>query len=182
ESINITQVVSAMKSEGEAFGEVFSSMLAMDGALIRREHDLSKVDFVVDVDNKYTERNEQIAGQVSGILGMMAMISGEINHMLQRMSAETRNALTEARQARQTINSAASQQTAAIENHRTTLTERITSNQRRIEGLIVEIETLKGVPVDEIDATQAPQLRDANALDALIDYLSQVGPLTEEAA
>lgn len=180
ESVNITQVISAMKSEGETFGEVFSSMLAMDGALIRREHDLSKVDFVVDVDNVYTERNKQIAGQVSEILGMMAMISGEINHMLQRMSGATRSALMTARTARQTINQSAQQQRQEIEHNRISLASQLRSAEDYLVRTIHALAQVNGVQDEEIDEGYAPNLRDQAALEHLQQGLSQPGPLSPE--
>src|SRR3546814_17097352 len=68
-------------------------MLAMDGAFIRREHDLSKIDFSVLVDDKRLPQNEQTITQVSEILGMMTMLSGEINHALHRMNTDTRETI-----------------------------------------------------------------------------------------
>lgn len=138
ESVNISQVASAMRADGEVFSEVFSSMLAMDGAFIRREHDLSKIDFTVAIDNVYTERNQQVAAQVSELLGMMAMVSGEINHMLQRMNAETRNALLAARGARDTItesDAVNSARAAANEARRADLLQRTSALEQAIAGL-----------------------------------------------
>jgi len=121
ESVNITQVITAMKEEGESFGEVFSSMLAADGAFIRREHDLSKIDFVIEPDNEHATRNEEIAGQVSEILSMMAVLSGDINNMLQKMNSETRNALLNARDARDEIKTRTREHEKDIADRRKTL-------------------------------------------------------------
>ncbi|WP_454744120.1 strawberry notch C-terminal domain-containing protein [Cupriavidus necator] len=103
ESVNIQQVTDAMNRGGEEFGEVFSAMLARDGGFIRREHDLSKIDFVVEVDSMRTDRNTAVAGQVSEILGMMAMVSGEIDHLLQRANSQTKSLLLAAQAAREGI-------------------------------------------------------------------------------
>jgi len=103
ESVNINQVITAIREEGDSFAETFSSMLAADGAFIRREHDLSKIDFIIETDTQNTHRNLEIVGQVSEILGMMTMVSGEINHMLQQMNGGTRTALMEAQDARKEI-------------------------------------------------------------------------------
>ncbi|QYY33723.1 strawberry notch family protein (plasmid) [Cupriavidus pinatubonensis] len=106
ESVNIQQVTDAMNRGGEEFGEVFSAMLARDGGFIRREHDLSKIDFVVEVDSLRTDRNTAVAGQVSEILGMMAMVSGEIDHLLQRANSHTKSLLLAAQAAREQIRKA----------------------------------------------------------------------------
>ena len=161
ESVNISQVVSAMKEDGESFGEIFSSMLAMDGAFIRREHDLSKIDFVVDPDTEYADRNTQVAGQVSEILGMMAMISGEINHMLQKMNASSRNALIDARSARDQINSEANEQqrlhdeyTARLEQERSRYTDLLQITNEDIERLENELALNPGAETEGRDSLQ----------------------------
>lgn len=107
DSVSIAQITEAMTENAASFGEVFSSMLALDGAFVRREHDLSKVDFVIEIDHKHLARNQRVQSQVSEILGMMSMISGDITHMLQRMNTQTREAITEAKAGLENINAAA---------------------------------------------------------------------------
>src|SRR3546814_3863963 len=96
EQMNVSALTDLMDKGGQDFSEIFSSMLAMDGAFIRREHDLSKIDFSVLVDDKRLPQNEQTITQVSEILGMMTMLSGEINHALHRMNTDTRETLKKA--------------------------------------------------------------------------------------
>ncbi|WMD23979.1 strawberry notch C-terminal domain-containing protein (plasmid) [Achromobacter seleniivolatilans] len=100
ESINIGQVTAAMKRGGEEFAEVFSSMLARDGAFYRREHDLSKLEANVLVDDQHFDRNRAILTQVSEILGMMSLLSGEVEQLLHRANSATRGALRAAHEAR----------------------------------------------------------------------------------
>ncbi|RIY41071.1 strawberry notch-like NTP hydrolase domain-containing protein [Neopusillimonas maritima] len=88
---------------GQDFSEIFSGMLAMDGAFIRREHDLSKIDFEVVIDEPRKERNEGLVGQVSEILGLMTMLSGDIKHALQRINLDTQQVITEASDAYRAI-------------------------------------------------------------------------------
>src|SRR3546814_14498694 len=59
EQMNVSALTDLMDKGGQDFSEIFSSMLAMDGAFIRREHDLSKIDFSVLVDDKRLPQNEQ---------------------------------------------------------------------------------------------------------------------------
>src|SRR3546814_16598262 len=82
-----------MKRGGEEFAEVFSSMLARDGAFYRREHDLSKLEANVLVDDQHFDRNRAILTQVSEILGMMSLLSGEVEQLLHRANSATRGAL-----------------------------------------------------------------------------------------
>lgn len=100
ETINIASLARTMKTGGEAFAEVFSAMLARDGALIRREHDLSKLEFGVEIDTTNLDRNNRIADQVAEVLGAMTYVGGEINRLLMRSNNDTIAALKAARNAR----------------------------------------------------------------------------------
>lgn len=100
ESVNVATLAQTMKRGGEAFSEVFSTMLAREGALIRREHDLSKLEFVVEVDNDNLTRNVAVADHVSEIMGAMAYASGDLKRMVSRMSDINIATLKEARDAR----------------------------------------------------------------------------------
>lgn len=97
-AINIATLTAAMRSGGSGFIEVFSSMLARDGALVRREHDLSKVDISVEVDTINQQRNIAIADSVSEILGLMTYVGGEINRLLMRANSDTMSAVRQARE------------------------------------------------------------------------------------
>lgn len=100
ESINVSSLAQTMRQGGEAFSELFSSMLARDGAFIRREHDLSKVDFVVEIDDENRVRNEMLSDRVSEVLAAMTFVGGEINKLLARLNDDTVKILKRARAAR----------------------------------------------------------------------------------
>lgn len=100
ESINVSSLAQTMRQGGEAFSELFSSMLSRDGAFIRREHDLSKVDFVVETDDENRVRNERLSDQVSEVLAAMTFVGGEINKLLARLNDDTVKVLKKARAAR----------------------------------------------------------------------------------
>lgn len=100
DSINIASLTSTMRTGGEAFSEVFSSMLARDGAFIRREHDLSKIEFTFEVDHKRKERNEGLSDRLAGILSALTYVSGDINRLLMRLNSDTMRHLKDARAAR----------------------------------------------------------------------------------
>lgn len=97
EAVNITTLTATMRSGGEAVSEIFSSMLAADGAFIRREHDLSKLELFVHTDQKNVARNELIADKVAEILGAMTFVGGEINRLMMRSNNDTLAALKRAR-------------------------------------------------------------------------------------
>ncbi|MDF2461820.1 MAG: hypothetical protein K0Q43_55 [Ramlibacter sp.] len=100
ESINVSSLAQTMRQGGEAFSELFSSMLARDGAFIRREHDLSKVDFIVEIDDENRLRNEMLSDRVSEVLAAMTFVGGEINKLLARLNDDTVKVLKRARAAR----------------------------------------------------------------------------------
>lgn len=97
ESININSLTSAIKSGGDTFVEIFSSMMARDGAMIRREHDLSRIDFSVEADTVRLQRNIEWSDRVSEVLGQMAYVGGEIDKLLMRSNSELLGQLKAAR-------------------------------------------------------------------------------------
>jgi hypothetical protein len=72
---------------GEPMQEILSAMLAEDGALVRREHDLSSIEFRVASDTERTERNEAWSDGFATVIAAMNYVSGEV-----RGIAEERNA------------------------------------------------------------------------------------------
>jgi len=96
-AVNVDSLTETMNRGGESFSEIFSSMLARDGALIRREHDLSKLTFELVSDEGRRERNERYADSISEILGKISYVSGDLEKIMHRINAQTREALNAAR-------------------------------------------------------------------------------------
>jgi len=119
DSINIASLTSTMRTGGEAFSEVFSSMLARDGAFIRREHDLSKIEFTFEVDHKRKDRNEGLSDRLAGILSALTYVSGDINRLLMRLNADTMRELKDARSARAAADAAVRSEAVAAARART---------------------------------------------------------------
>ena len=63
---------------GAPLQEIFSQMLAEDGVLIRREHDLSLLTFVAQDDSERLSRNQRLANQLASILEKLAFLGGDI--------------------------------------------------------------------------------------------------------
>lgn len=101
ETVNIGSLTETMKRGGDGFAEVFSSMLARDGALVRREHDLSRLEFVLEVDAANIERNRSVADKVAEVMGSISFTAGNLSKLMFRMSQESLDALRSARDARQ---------------------------------------------------------------------------------
>ena len=75
---------SMLRQGGAPLQEVFSQMLAEDGVLIRREHDLSNIAFRTEPDAARAERNRALADRLASILEKMAWLGGDIEAFLSR--------------------------------------------------------------------------------------------------
>ncbi|TET01646.1 strawberry notch C-terminal domain-containing protein [Burkholderia cepacia] len=87
-SVNVDSMADTLEKGGEPMLEVLSAMLAEDGALIRREHDLSKLEFETYLDTANLQRNEDLANQLAPILSLMAYLGGDIERMVTKVNRE----------------------------------------------------------------------------------------------
>ena len=101
ESVNVATLSQTMRRGGASFAEVFSSMLAREGAFIRREHDSSKLEFTIEVDRENEKRNNQIADEVAVIMSLIAYAAGDLRKIVSRASELNLSAVRAAREARQ---------------------------------------------------------------------------------
>lgn len=88
-------IAETLEIGGEPLQEVLSAMLAEDGALIRREHDLSNLTFEVAVDEEHRERNEQLADTLSEILQQLSAMSGDVEAYATRLEKRIKKDLEE---------------------------------------------------------------------------------------
>jgi len=79
EHISEDEIVSMMRKGGEEFQEVISSMLVLDGVMIRREQDLSKFEFSQIVDADHLDRNRAYMDQLAEVISAMAELSGDLD-------------------------------------------------------------------------------------------------------
>ena len=82
-----------LKRGGETMQEIICSMLAADGRLVRREHDLSNLEFKVSVATEYQARNEVWANGFAQVLAAMSYLSGEVEDIVTAMNAAAEDAL-----------------------------------------------------------------------------------------
>lgn len=92
-SVDVEELHSTLKRGGEPLQEALSSMLAEDGALVRREHDLSMLKFLPQIDIKNTDRNENYANKLAEILAAMGSLSREVREYSDVLSEQMMNAL-----------------------------------------------------------------------------------------
>lgn len=78
---------------GEPLQEILSGMLAADGVFIRREHDLSKLEFVMHEDIEHKARNEDLSDQLSEILLAMSYLSGDVDSLVSKLQKEIKTKL-----------------------------------------------------------------------------------------
>jgi C-terminal domain on Strawberry notch homologue/P-loop containing NTP hydrolase pore-1 len=81
---NLTDII---RKGGETIQETLSSMLAKDGVMIRREHDLSKCDFRMIMDEGNLDRNQQYMDMLAPILAEMAYLSGDLDKRINAINA-----------------------------------------------------------------------------------------------
>ncbi|MCZ8255025.1 MAG: strawberry notch C-terminal domain-containing protein [Polaromonas sp.] len=74
-SVNASNLHSILRRGGEPLREIICAMLAKDGRMIRREHDLSRVDFRQHVDTDRQARNEQWSDAFASVLFDMQQLS-----------------------------------------------------------------------------------------------------------
>src|SRR3546814_18446795 len=67
---------------GESMQEIVSAMLAKDGSFIRREKDLSKVEFQTEIDVINHDRNRAYTDILAEILSAISAQSGELNGLI----------------------------------------------------------------------------------------------------
>lgn len=99
-SVNVATLAQTMRKGGEAFSEIFSGMLAREGALIRREHDLSRLEFGVEVDKVNEARNNDVADKIAEVMSAMAFTAGVLRRVVTRTSDLNIQTLKGARDAR----------------------------------------------------------------------------------
>lgn len=93
ESVSVEGLAATLVAGGEPLQEILSSMLAEDGVLIRREHDLSKLEFETVVTEATRERDEQWADLLSAALREMAYFSGDVQRIAVRKNKEIKKEL-----------------------------------------------------------------------------------------
>jgi hypothetical protein len=92
-SLRAATIGETLNRGGETMQEIISGMLAMDGRLVRREHDLSNLEFKVSVDDSRQARNEVWANGFAQVLAAMSYLSGEVQDIVTTMNEATAAAI-----------------------------------------------------------------------------------------
>lgn len=86
ELISREQLEDILAKGGETMQEVLSTMLVNDGVMIRREHDLSHMEFISLPDTARFERNRAFMDQFAPIIAEMALLSVEVSRKLTNLN------------------------------------------------------------------------------------------------
>lgn len=89
-SVDVEALHQTLKKGGEALQEALSSMLAEDGAMVRREHDLSMLKFIPKIDLKRQVVNEKYTDQLAEILAAMTYLTRETRQLTDALSEKIR--------------------------------------------------------------------------------------------
>lgn len=92
-SVSLESLADTLQAGGEPLQEILSSMLGEEGVFIRREHDLSKLEFNVILTEQTRERDEEWADALSDALRSMAYFSGDVTRVMKRMDKEIKKQL-----------------------------------------------------------------------------------------
>lgn len=99
DSVDASTIEGTLDRGGEPLQELLSAMLAEDGRMVRREHDLSTVDFKLTVDNNRLARNEGWANALAEVLAGLAVLSGDIEDMVNNANDKELSKLKKAAEA-----------------------------------------------------------------------------------
>ncbi|MGU3659061.1 strawberry notch C-terminal domain-containing protein [Methylobacterium fujisawaense] len=91
EGMSADKLAEMLMRGGETIQEIFSTMLVADGVMVRREHDLSSMEFTTIHDPALAERNRMFMDLLAPILGDMA----QLQQMVERKIREINNRAVE---------------------------------------------------------------------------------------
>ena len=92
-SVQVESLADTLAVGGEPLQEVLSAMLAEEGVFIRREHDLSKLEFNTVVASKNAALHESWADSLSAALREMSYLSGDVTRVAKQMNKDIRKKL-----------------------------------------------------------------------------------------
>jgi len=93
ESVSVESLADTLVAGGEPLQEILSAMLAEEGVFVRREHDLSKLEFETVSTEDTRERDEEWADSLSAALRAMSFLSGDATRVMKRMDKEIKKKL-----------------------------------------------------------------------------------------
>lgn len=91
-SVDILNLSETLTLGGEGLQEAISANMALDGSIIRREHDYSKLTFETRYPSPENEqRNRDLMDKVADILSEMAYLSGDVNSIVKSINTDAKH-------------------------------------------------------------------------------------------
>ncbi|MEA9392206.1 strawberry notch C-terminal domain-containing protein [Acerihabitans sp. TG2] len=88
-SVDTVNLADVLAVGGEDLQEAISTNMALDGAIIRREHDFSKLTFdTLYPSDEMVDKNRELMNYVADILADMSYLSGDVNKIVNTMNRE----------------------------------------------------------------------------------------------
>lgn len=81
-AIAVENLAKTLEQGGEPLLEAVTAMLVQDGAMIRREHDMSGLTIEQTVDEDNRARNEMLSDRLADVLALLASFGGDVNRMV----------------------------------------------------------------------------------------------------
>ena len=95
-SVDLASLPDTLKAGGEALMEAISSNMARDGVFIRRELDLSKLEFAArEPSGDRTLFNREVSDKVAQILSRMSYLSGDVSKEVNALNKDFKKQLEE---------------------------------------------------------------------------------------
>ncbi|MCW3782977.1 strawberry notch C-terminal domain-containing protein [Defluviimonas salinarum] len=175
----LDELLDNMASGGEVAQEAFATMLAEDGVLLRRDHDLSNIEFRVSLpDDERMLRYQEIMNRFSPAVELMIECSSQIGEHLGRRQTAQYNALI----ARGLSAQAARARTNEMNQYSIALGSPL-ANLARITMNAIKIDQVVDVALQEIQEGRKPLITFHSTNVGLLQEMSRGadGKVSEEA-
>lgn len=81
-AIAVENLAKTLDNGGEPLLEAVTAMLVQDGAMIRREHDMSGLVIEQTIDEDNRARNEMLSDRLADVLALLGSFGGDVNRMV----------------------------------------------------------------------------------------------------
>lgn len=176
----LATILENIQSGGEVAQESFASMLAEDGVMLRRDHDLSNIEFQVNLpDDRRVLQYQDVMNRFSPIVEGMIDASTQIGELVGRRQAlEFRNLVN-----RGVPEHVARQQTNELSQYSLAIGGPL-ANLARITMNALKIDQVVEVAAGEMDMNRKPLITFHSTNSALLSELTRTpdGPMSDEEA
>ena len=165
----LEELLDNMAGGGEVAQEAFTTMLAQDGVLLRRDHDLSGIDFNVDLpDDARMLRYQEVMNRFSPVVEMMIECSSQIGEHMGRRQTHVYNEFIRRGYSQQ----AARAQTNEMNQYSISLGNPL-SNLSRIAMNALKVDQVVDAAIQEIQEGRKPLITFHSTNSGLLEEVSR---------